>query len=74
MADKRILINEGLFVDPSVPQESVPASDEDSILDTDNEGEITSTQGQLPDPQKAPRRTTAQTFTKKTNTEKCQRP
>ena len=52
MADK-ILNNEGLFADPSVPQESVPAADNDSILDSDSEGEITSTQKQRsPDPAK----------------------
>ena len=45
MADNRILNNEGLFADPSVPtQESIPAADEDSILDSDSKGEITSTQ------------------------------
>ena len=32
MADNRILNNEGLFADLSVPQESIPAADEDSIL------------------------------------------
>ena len=54
MADKRILNNEGLFADPSVPQESVPAADEDSILDSDSEGEITSAQKQRsPDPAKS---------------------
>ena len=36
----KILNNEGLFADPSVPQGSVPAADEDSILDTGSEGEI----------------------------------
>ena len=46
MADNRILNNEGLFADPSVPQESVPAADEDFILDTDSEGEIMSAQEQ----------------------------
>ena len=46
--------NEGLFADPSVPaQESIPAADEDSILDSDSEGEITSAQKQRsPDPAK----------------------
>ena len=32
MTDKRILNDEGLFADPSVPQESVSAADENSIL------------------------------------------
>ena len=32
MTDKRILNDEGLFADPSVPQESVSADDENSIL------------------------------------------
>ena len=56
MADNRILNNEGLFTDPSVPQESASAADEDSILDTDSEGEITSAQKQRsPDPAKRPK-------------------
>ena len=44
MADNRILNNEGLLADPSVLQENEPAADEDSILQTDNEDEITSAQ------------------------------
>lgn len=43
----------GLDADLSVPQESVPAAEEDSIIDTDSEGEITSAQKQRsPDPPK----------------------
>ena len=54
MADNRILNNKGLFADPSVPaEESIPAADKDSILDSDSEGEITSAQKQRsPDPAK----------------------
>ena len=54
MADNRILNNEGLFADPSVPtQESIPAADEDAILDSDSESEIMSAQKQRsPDPAK----------------------
>ena len=48
MTDKRILNDEGLFADPSVPQESVSAADENSILNTDSEDEITSAQKQRP--------------------------
>ena len=42
MTDKRILNDEGLFADPSVPQESVSAADKNFILNTDSEGELTS--------------------------------
>ena len=53
MADNRILNNKGLFAEPSVPQESVPAANKGSILDTDSEVEIMSTQKQWsPDPPK----------------------
>ena len=56
MADNRILNNEGLFADPSVPQESVSTAGEDSILDSDSEDEITSAQKQRsPDPAERPK-------------------
>ena len=52
MAENRIN-NEGLFDDPPVLKESVPAADKDSILETDSEDEIMSTQKQRsPDPPK----------------------
>ena len=43
----------GLDANLSMPQESVPAAEEDSIIDTDSEGEITSARKQRsPDPPK----------------------